>query len=122
MPAAGSDTPCACGWVGCPWRFSMLEDLSQRGDEGRAIVVGVDLGRGHEKQVVEVGTRKEARDRDAGENVSLCKRLDDICRGLSGPNRELVEEALVENLDARHARERVRELHGVGMVDPGQAP
>ena len=50
------------------------------------------------------------------------QRLDDRRGGLRQLHRELVEERLVQHLDARHFRERIGELAGAGVVRLGELP
>ncbi len=80
----------------------------KRGDEGRAIIVGVHFGGGDEQQIVEAGAGQQARDGHAGEHALLRQRFDDLGGGLCELHGELVEERLVQHLDARHGGERDR--------------
>src|SRR5829696_734867 len=86
------------------------KNVVQSADQRRPILIGVDLARGDQEQVVEAGAGEEARNRDAGEDALGGEGLDYLGGGARQPQRELVEEALVEDLDAAHAAQRFGEL------------
>src|SRR5262249_55391898 len=111
------------GAVGRPWVFMvMLQDLREGGSEGVGVFVGGGFGGGDDQQVFDVRiVRQKARGRDAGDDIALRQRVDNISSGLWQLHRELVEERRCDQRDALHPRELVGQRRRLGVVDTGEA-
>ena len=85
---------------------STSQNLLQGGDKGRAVIVGVHFGGGDEEQVVEVRRRAAGATRARPPSTPFsARRSTTSAAGFAQLHGELVEERLVEHLDALHARQ-----------------
>ena len=84
---------------------SASQNLLQRGDEGRAVFVGVHFGGGDDDQIVELGAGQQPRYRHAAEHALAASSLDDLGGGASRARTvNSLKKVSLSNFDALHAR------------------
>ncbi len=116
-----SPVPASPGAVGRPWRFSITGPPSApaaKAARSSSVLTSVAATRSRSSRPAP-GSRRET---GTPPRMPLpASASTTSAAGLRQPHRELVEEGLVEHLDARHAGEQVGELHRIGVVDAREA-